>query len=152
MVVMRHRGRWTLEDRFTSVWQYLPVDVPPGASGLRAELEYDRSAATTDLGCLGPAGVRGWGGRAALPCVVSAAGDRIVRVPGEEVTTIGGHAGALGDVGWIDFREPADSWLAATETRGGLLSINHPIGGHVSWTIPMTQRPPLIEVWHWSWL
>ena len=32
------------------------------------------------------------------------------------------------------------------------MSVNHPIGGHVSWTIPMDRRPPLAEVWHWSWL
>ena len=40
----------------------------------------------------------------------------------------------LGDVGWIDSVEPPDAWLEATEQRGGLLSVNHPIGGHVSWT------------------
>jgi hypothetical protein len=76
----------------------------------------------------------------------------ITLVPGQEVTTIGGHAGALGEVGWVDFRLPADSWLEQTERRGGLLSVNHPIGGHVSWTLPMRGRPPLVEVWHWSWL
>src|ERR1039457_4977536 len=46
MAVMRHRGKWELQDRFASVWQYLPVSVPAGASGLRAELEYDRAAPT----------------------------------------------------------------------------------------------------------
>jgi PHP domain-containing protein len=76
----------------------------------------------------------------------------ITLIPGQEITTEDGHAGALGDVGWIDFRAPADSWLDATEQRGGLLSVNHPIGGHVSWTIPMRRRPPLAEIWHWSWL
>jgi len=76
----------------------------------------------------------------------------IILIPGQEVTTEDGHAGALGDVGWIDFRTSADSWLDATERGGGLLSVNHPIGGHVSWTIPMRRRPPLAEVWHWSWL
>jgi hypothetical protein len=76
----------------------------------------------------------------------------IILIPGQEVTTEDGHAGALGDVGWIDFRTSADSWLDATERSGGLLSVNHPIGGHVSWTIPMRRRPPLAEVWHWSWL
>jgi hypothetical protein len=274
----RHKGRWSLQDRFASALQYLPVDVPPGASGLRAELEYDRTAATLDLGCMGPAGFRGWSGgarrsfaitadqatpgylagelepgtwqvmiglyrvpvegveyrltaevadpgvrlaieprpgpppplaerppRRDLPAAAghrwlagdlhthtvhsdgamtvpelarfaagqgldfvaitdhntishhaelpgAAAAHQIILVPGQEVTTTTGHAGALGDVGWIDFREPADSWLEATERRGGLLSINHPIGGHVSWTMPMARRPPLIEVWHWSWL
>jgi hypothetical protein len=83
-----------------------------------------------------------------------AAGRRygITLIPGQEVTIDGGHAGALGDVGWVDFREPADAWLAHTQRRGGLLSVNHPIGGHLSWTLPMSGRPPLAEVWHWSWL
>ena len=68
------------------------------------------------------------------------------------MTTEHGHANAFGDVGWIDFREPPDEWLAATEREGGLLSVNHPYGGQVSWTAPMVRRPPLLEVWHWSWL
>ena len=40
----------------------------------------------------------------------------------------------------------------AYRAAGGLLSVNHPIGGELSWTLPMTGRPPLAEVWHWSWL
>ncbi len=76
----------------------------------------------------------------------------ITLVPGQEVTTSRGHAGVLGDTGWIDFRTSADSWLAAAERGGGLMSINHPFGGDVSWLHPMERRPPLLEVWHWSWL
>ena len=76
----------------------------------------------------------------------------ITLLPGQEVTTDGGHAGALGDVGWIDFRQEPDAWLDATEAAGGLLSVNHPFAGPVSWTRPMRRRPPLIEAWHWSWL
>ncbi len=76
----------------------------------------------------------------------------VTLIPGQEVTTDTGHAGALGDLGWVDFREPADSWLAAAERGGGLLSVNHPLGGHVSWIKPMQRKPPLVEVWHWSWL
>jgi PHP domain len=76
----------------------------------------------------------------------------ITLLPGQEVTTDGGHAGALGDVGWVDFRREPDDWLQATEAGGGLLSVNHPIAGPVSWTRPMRRRPPLVEVWHWSWL
>jgi hypothetical protein len=76
----------------------------------------------------------------------------ITLLPGQEVTTQAGHAGVLGEVGWIDFRAPADDWLTGAERGGGLMSINHPLGGEVSWTIPMHRRPPLIEVWHWSWL
>jgi len=76
----------------------------------------------------------------------------IILVPGQEVRTDGGHAGALGDVGWIDFREEPDAWLDATEAAGGLLSVNHPFAGPLSWARPMRRRPPLLEVWHWSWL
>ena len=85
---------------------------------------------------------------------LAAAGRRygITLIPGQEVTTSEGHAGALGDVGWVDFREPASRWLAVTRERGGLLSVNHPIAGPVSWMHAMPERPPLVEVWHWSWL
>jgi hypothetical protein len=76
----------------------------------------------------------------------------ITLLPGQEVTTDGGHAGALGDIGWIDFRREPDEWLDATEAAGGLLSVNHPFAGPLSWTLPMRRRPPLLEVWHWSWL
>jgi PHP domain len=87
---------------------------------------------------------------AELPAVGGLHG--IALVPGQEITTDTGHANAFGDIGWIDFREPADAWLEDCERAGGLLSVNHPIGGHVSWVAPMKQRPPLVEVWHWSWL
>ncbi|HEY6492104.1 MAG TPA: CehA/McbA family metallohydrolase [Trebonia sp.] len=76
----------------------------------------------------------------------------VTLLPGQEVTTGFGHAGVLGDTGWIDFREPAASWLSAAESRGGLMSVNHPFAGPSSWIHPMPRRPPLLEVWHWSWL
>jgi PHP domain len=76
----------------------------------------------------------------------------ITLLPGQEVTTDTGHAGVLGDVGWADFRGSPDDWLAHAQQRGGLMSVNHPIAGHVSWLRPMRGRPPLAEVWHWSWL
>jgi PHP domain-containing protein len=277
-LIARHTGRWTLEDRFSSPWHYLPVEVPPGCHGLRVELGYDRSAATLDLGCLGPAGFRGWSGGARGSFVIcperatpgylagelepglwqviigiyrlpadgvayqvtaraasrpgelrpdpdpdppappasrparrelpASAGRRwlagdlhthtvhsdgsvtvpelacraagqgldflavtdhntvshhaelagaaarygVTLLPGQEVTTDTGHANVLGDVGWVDFRRSPDDWLAHARRRGGLMSVNHPIAGHVSWMHTMTERPPLIEVWHWSWL
>jgi len=269
---------WTIEDRCASAWHYLPFDVPPGAAALRVDLDYDASGAVLDLGCLGPAGFRGWSGGARRSFVITAwsatpgylpgelepgtwqvviglhqippagapyrvvtevagragrlepgardepvppAADRpapralpgadgmrwlagdlhahtvhsdgvmtvpelarfaagrgldflavtdhntvshhrelpgaaarhgIVLLPGQELTTDRGHANALGELPWVDFREPPDAWLEATRRGGGLLSVNHPYGGQVSWTAPMRQRPPLIEVWHWSWL
>lgn len=278
MLVTRHSGRWSLEDRFSSAWHYLPFEVPAGSCCLRVELEYERSAAIMDLGCMGPAGFRGWSGGARRSFVISdsaatpgylpgelqpgtwqvmiglhrvpaggadykvtidvsstpgelrpgeppetmppladrperrllpaspgrrwlagdlhthtvhsdgdmtvpelarfaagrgmefiavtdhntishhaelpaaAATHDIVLIAGQEVTTEAGHAGALGEIGWIDFREPPSGWLAACERAGGILSVNHPIGGQVSWTVPMSRKPPLLEVWHWSWL
>jgi hypothetical protein len=76
----------------------------------------------------------------------------VTLLPGQEVTTEAGHAGVLGDTGWVDFRAPAASWLAAAEAGGGLMSVNHPFAGPASWLHPMPKRPPLLEVWHWSWL
>jgi hypothetical protein len=278
MVVTRFAGRWTLEDRFETPWQYLAVEVPAGSCALRAELEYERSGAIMDLGCLGAGGFRGWSGGARRSFVISPAAatpgylpgelepgtwlvmiglhrvppggadyqltvtvsarpgelapepapqdlppltDRPARrvlpatagrrwlagdlhthtvhsdgvmtvpelarfaagrgleflavtdhntvshhaelaaagsahgislVPGQEVTVEAGHANVLGDVGWIDFREPPDAWLEAAERAGGLMSVNHPYGGELSWTAPMKRRPPLLEVWHWSWM
>ncbi len=276
--ITRHSGRWTFEDRFASAWHYLPVEVPPGCRQVRVELDYDRTAATLDLGCLGAAGFRGWSGGARRSFVISAdvatpgylpgepepgtwhvmigiyrlrpegvpyqltataadsavvagpdlrpaappapasrpagrdlpaaagrrwlAGDLhahtvhsdgavtvpelarlavehgldflavtdhntvshhaelapasarygITLLPGQEVTTDAGHANVLGDVGWVDFRDTPDDWLAHARQRGGIMSVNHPIAGHVSWLHAMRERPPLVEVWHWSWL
>jgi hypothetical protein len=82
----------------------------------------------------------------------AAAAHSISLIPGQELTAAAGHANALGDVGWIDFREQPDAWLEACEQAGGLMSVNHPYGGQVSWVAPMRRRPPLLEVWHWSWL
>lgn len=84
---------------------------------------------------------------------LAAVSDRlgIVLVPGQEVTTDMGHANCFGDTGWIDFRKPADAWLADAEVGGGLLSVNHPLAGDCRWRKPMTQHPPLAEVWHSSW-
>src|SRR5580692_9358033 len=69
--VTRHAGRWTLEDRFTSPWHYLPVEVPAGTCALRVELEYERSGAVMDLGCFSPAGFRGWSGGARRTFVIT---------------------------------------------------------------------------------
>jgi hypothetical protein len=72
-------------------------------------------------------------------------------LPGQEVTTAQGHANCFGAVGWIDFREPPDRWLAEAERRGAVLSINHPVAGDCAWTFPEVPPAPLIEAWHWTW-
>jgi hypothetical protein len=76
----------------------------------------------------------------------------IALVPGQEVTTEYGHANAFGDIGWVDFREPAASWVDTVAARGGLLSVNHPLAADCAWRHPLPVRPPLAEVWHSSWL
>jgi predicted metal-dependent phosphoesterase TrpH len=75
----------------------------------------------------------------------------ILLLPGQEVTTARGHANAYGDIGWVDFRQPADDWLSTVKDRGGLLSINHPLAGDVAWLHPLQGRPRLVEVWHSGW-
>jgi hypothetical protein len=75
----------------------------------------------------------------------------ITLLPGQEVTTDRGHANVFGDVGWVDFREPADSWVRHAAREGGLISINHPLGGDCAWLQPVTERPRIAEVWHSGW-
>ncbi|MER6942426.1 CehA/McbA family metallohydrolase [Nonomuraea sp. NPDC000554] len=72
-------------------------------------------------------------------------------LPGQEVTTDRGHANVFGAVGWVDFRRPADSWVAHARDHGGLISINHPLGGDCAWLQPLTERPRIAEVWHSGW-
>jgi hypothetical protein len=76
----------------------------------------------------------------------------IALIPGQEVTTEYGHANAFGDIGWVDFREPAADWVTTVAGRGGLLSVNHPLAADCAWRHPLPVRPPLAEVWHSSWL
>lgn len=86
--------------------------------------------------------------------LLAAAGERagLVLIPGQELTTHRGHANAFGDIGWIDFREPADAWVREVADLGGLLSINHPLAADCAWREPLVVRPPLAEIWHWTWL
>ncbi|GAB3873078.1 CehA/McbA family metallohydrolase [Terrabacter terrigena] len=74
----------------------------------------------------------------------------ITLVPGQEVTRDVGHANVFGDVGLVDFRSPPETWAAQAASRGGLLSVNHPLGGDCAWLLPV-DRPQVAEVWHSSW-
>jgi hypothetical protein len=76
----------------------------------------------------------------------------ITLLPGQEVTTERGHANAFGPIPWVDFREPASSWVSFVAAEGGLLSINHPLASDCAWHHPLESRPPLAEIFHWSWL
>jgi hypothetical protein len=84
-----------------------------------------------------------------LAAAAAAAG--VLLVPGQEVTTDRGHANAFGDIGWVDFRRPARDWVSIVDSRGGLLSVNHPLGGDCAWLHRLDTRPPLAEVWHSGW-
>jgi hypothetical protein len=84
------------------------------------------------------------------PCLAKV--DRgIALLPGQEVTTDRGHANVFGDVGWVDFRRPADSWVEHAASEGGLISINHPLGGDCAWLLPVSRRPRVAEVWSSGW-
>ncbi|GAA3593315.1 hypothetical protein GCM10022419_090350 [Nonomuraea rosea] len=78
-------------------------------------------------------------------------GRDITLIPGQEVTTDRGHANVFGEVGWVDFRRPADSWAEHAERAGGLISINHPLGGDCAWLLPISRRPRVAEVWSSGW-
>lgn len=82
-----------------------------------------------------------------------AAGARhgITLLPGQEVTTARGHANAFGDIGFVDFRTPAQEWVHEVAARGGVLSVNHPIEGDCSWQHPLSALPAALELWHISW-
>jgi hypothetical protein len=269
--MIRIAGEWSPQDRAASVYQYVPVELPPGGRALTVTLEYDRSAAVLDLGCLDPDGAfRGWSGAARETFTITerwatpgylpgpmpdgawqvmmglhrvppegigwrltvstaappppqpeaphgpvapqrparrlpappghrwlagdlhthsvhsdgvhtvpelarlgmaagldflaitdhnttshhpllAAESGILLVPGQEVTTDRGHVNAYGDIGWVDFRAPADEWLSTVEERGGLLSVNHPLAADCAWLHPLAARPPLVELWHSGW-
>ncbi len=72
-------------------------------------------------------------------------------IAGQEVTTNSGHANALGEIEWVDFRQATQQWLDDTHSRGGLLSINHPLAAPCAWTRDIPKGLQLSEVWHSSW-
>lgn len=74
----------------------------------------------------------------------------VILVPGQEVTTARGHANALGDVGWVDFRRPTATWQEQVSAAGGVMSVNHAIAGDCSWLHPMPQGSHAVELWHSS--
>jgi hypothetical protein len=81
---------------------------------------------------------------------LAAAGQRagIILLPGQEVTSDSGHANAFGDIGWIDFRRPADDWIRTVVARGGVLSVNHPASGDCAWRKQTQEHITTAEIWH----
>jgi len=53
---------YTRDDRAESMYQYLVVEVPPGAPAITVQLDYDRTDAVVDLGLVGPDRFGGWSG------------------------------------------------------------------------------------------
>lgn len=83
---------------------------------------------------------------------LSAAGSRygVQLLPGQEVTTVDGHLNCLGDIGWIDFREPQGLWVEAAVERGGIASISHPVLEGMEWRLGRCGAA-LVEAWHGTW-
>lgn len=58
--------------------------------------------------------------------------DKMLLVPGREITTFYGHANVFGLTGFVDFRTAdasyaaAKNWISAVNNSGGIISINHP--------------------------
>lgn len=75
----------------------------------------------------------------------------ITLLPGQEVTTPQGHANALGDIPWVDFRRDPSHWRTEVAHGGGLLSINHPLFEETAWQHVLDPPPPALELWHVSW-
>lgn len=75
----------------------------------------------------------------------------ITLIPGQEITTHRGHANAFGDIGFVDFRRPAQAWLDDVLDRGGLFSVNHPIADDCAWLQPLDRVPHAVELWHSTW-
>jgi hypothetical protein len=80
----------------------------------------------------------------------------ILLVPGEEVTTYGGHGNVWGLHEWLDFRCQDDDALRRVieyaRGKGVLFSINHPKSIGPPWESPAV-RAPCMEVWQavWRW-
>ena len=79
----------------------------------------------------------------------------ITLLPGEEVTTYGGHFNALGIRAWVDFRHSTPlqvrSAIDAIHAQGGLASVNHPASDGSPWTHGLDLPFDLVEVWNGPW-
>ncbi|MGH2464734.1 MAG: CehA/McbA family metallohydrolase [Candidatus Limnocylindrales bacterium] len=76
-------------------------------------------------------------------------------LPGEEITTYGGHLNALGIDTWVDFRHASPGQVSraidAIHAQAGLASINHPASHGSPWTYGPDLPFDLVEVWNGPW-
>lgn len=70
--------------------------------------------------------------------------------PGQEVTTAEGHLSCLGDIGWVDFRDPPRRWVETALERGGISAVTHPTDPELGWRLGPCDAP-LTEVWNGRW-
>lgn len=86
------------------------------------------------------------------PLLAAATGTHdVTLLPGQEVTTVHGHANVFGEVGLVDFRTRPDAWRIQAERDGALMSINHPLEDDCGWLHAMDVLPPALELWHIGW-
>jgi PHP domain-containing protein len=76
-------------------------------------------------------------------------------VPGNEVTTYGGHWNAWGTDCWLDFREPTAVAVSRSMERaaecGAVVSVNHPKPFGPAWEYPNATGFHCVEVWNGNW-
>ncbi len=85
--------------------------------------------------------------------------ERLLWLPGMEVTTYRGHANVYGVDGWVDFRVRSEDDVATllehVHARGGLMSVNHPkhspgcIG--CDWEYAVPAGIDAMEAWQGPW-
>jgi hypothetical protein len=82
------------------------------------------------------------------------AGDAVLLIPGEEVTTFWGHANVWGLGRWTDFRATDDDGMRRTmewvQQQGALFSPNHPKRGY-PWEFAGVRDFRICEAWQGAW-
>ncbi|MEX2158697.1 MAG: CehA/McbA family metallohydrolase [Dehalococcoidia bacterium] len=80
--------------------------------------------------------------------------ERVLLLPGEEVTTFWGHANVWGLGAWVDFRCTDDGGMQQiidwVHERGGLFSPNHPKTGW-PWEFTQVRGYRVCETWQGAW-
>lgn len=89
------------------------------------------------------------------PHLAALAGDDLLLLHGQEVTTYYGHMNVWGTRRWCDFRAKRAADLAAiidlAHANGGLCSINHPKQGGPAWEYGYELPFDTMEVWQGPW-